>query len=96
MWLWRVILPGIGLALCLLVGWQSFQASEPETRAGKLTTRPARERGRSRVLAEGRVAARPGSLVTVGTELGGSIEAVSAIEKRAGQEGRPARFPSRG
>jgi RND family efflux transporter MFP subunit len=80
MWLWRVILPGLGLALCLLVGWQTFQAGEAELRAGKTTTRSIRERGASRVLAEGRVAARPGALVTVGAELGGMVETVAVKE----------------
>ena len=69
------------LALCLLSRLaELFQAGEAEPRAGKPATRSIRERGASRVLAEGRVAARPGALVTVGAELGGLVESVAVQE----------------
>jgi HlyD family secretion protein len=90
MWLWRVMLPGLGLTLCLLVGWQSFQGSESEARAetpAPRSARAGRQHGGDRVLAEGRVAVRPGALVTVGTELGGVVDILSAREKTRVKKG---------
>ena len=85
MWAWRVILPGIGLLVGSLVLYES-------SRPGARTSTPARSPTRSdkspgRVIAEGRITARPGAEVTVGSEAGGSVLAVRAPEKTKVRKG---------
>ncbi len=83
MWAWRVIVPGLGLAASLLVLGLTYAGKAPWTGgAEKPVVRVgAGPRARVRIIAEGRVAARPGAEVIVGTELGGTITALSAREK---------------
>jgi len=91
MWAWRVVVPGLGLAACSLVFWQSSRGDSPAivpptaTAAAPAPARP--DPDRSRVIAEGRLAARPGAEVTVGTEAGGAILAVPAREKARVRKG---------
>ncbi len=84
MWAWRVIVPGLGLAASALVLYRSTRAES--TILSRLegpppaATAPGRLDG-ARVVAEGRLAARPGAEVAVGTEGGGLIVAFPAREK---------------
>jgi RND family efflux transporter MFP subunit len=85
MWAWRVVFPGGGLLACLLVLWAAVHQTGP--RDGSPMRQPAARSGPKprpageRVLAEGRVAARPGAEVTVGTEPGGLVVDLGAREK---------------
>ena len=87
MWLWRVVFPGAGLAICLVVGFQSFR-NDPTGRAIAKTSpgTPKRVAG-ERVIAEGRVAPRPGAEVTVGTDLGGFVIGTAVREKSRVRKG---------
>ncbi len=92
MWAWRVLVPGVGVAACSLVLWRSTRAEpaaglviapSPAATAAKTPARPARDR----VVAEGRIAARPGAEITLGTEAGGTVAAVPVVEKAAVRKG---------
>ncbi|MCA1686054.1 MAG: hypothetical protein LC745_08735, partial [Planctomycetia bacterium] len=62
MWAWRVVFPGGGLIACVLVLWATLQpAAEPRGRAREGASPPARQAAAGRVVAEGRVVARPGA-----------------------------------
>ncbi len=83
MWAWRVVFPGLGLAASALVLYRSTRADAP-TGPGidgpPAASAPALADG-DRVVAEGRIAARPGAEVAVGTDSGGLIVAFPAREK---------------
>ncbi len=83
MWAWRVIVPGLGLAACLAVFIYSTRAESPVDRPPGIAPEPLK----ARVVAEGRLAARPGAEVTVGTESGGMVVGVPAREKAAVRKG---------
>ena len=88
MWAWRVIVPGLGLVACSLVFWQSNRIDPSPNGPRVATAAPASGRpARVRVVAEGRLAARPGAEVTVGTETGGTVLAVPAREKARVRKG---------
>lgn len=85
MWMWRVVLPGLGLGIAGVILWQSWQLGQsrgayPEsaTEADSLSQRRA---ARSRIVAEGRVVVRPGADILIGTEDGGTIARVLVEEK---------------
>jgi HlyD family secretion protein len=85
MWAWRVILPGLGLVACSLVLWQSSRAETPRPTTGPVPSQSDESRGR--VIAEGRIVARPGAEVTLGYEAGGTVLAVLALEKAKVRKG---------
>lgn len=94
MWAWRVLIPGLGLAACLIVAQAT---TRPESWAARALAEirapepskvaPARPSGDPRVVAEGRIAARPGAEITVGTEAGGIVLALPVAEKAAVRKG---------
>ena len=94
MWAWRVLIPGLGLAACLVVAQAS---TRPESWAARALAEirppeppkavPARPSGDPRVVAEGRIAARPGAEVTVGTDAGGTVLALPVAERAAVRKG---------
>jgi HlyD family secretion protein len=86
MWAWRVIIPGLGLIACLGVFYYTSKADLLSTRGVISPPIPDRPRGQ-RVVAEGRVAARPGAEVTVGTEAGGTVAHLPAVEKARVRKG---------
>ncbi len=84
MWAWRVVFPGGGLIACVVVLWATLhsepargRSAEGDRAAAPRSARPAREV----VIAEGRIVARPGAEVTVGTEPGGLIVELAARER---------------
>jgi HlyD family secretion protein len=90
MWAWRVIVPGLGLSACLFVFYYTSRADSLTDRrvVFPVSESPKPKRpGGSRVLAEGRVAARPGAEVTVGTETGGTVVNLPAVEKARVRKG---------
>ena len=78
MWAWRVVVPALALSVCLVILWQSTRGETPRApnQGVALPDGP-----RTRLIAEGRVTARPGSLVTLGTEAGGTVARLIAREK---------------
>ena len=85
MWAWRVVFPGGGLIACALVLWATIQGhAEPRAR---VSARRAPPRAQARVVAEGRVVARPGAEVTVGTGLGGLVVERPVREKARVKKG---------
>jgi RND family efflux transporter MFP subunit len=92
MWIWRVALPGFGLLLSGLVLWQSRQVGDRSTPGASngvstgLVT-PARSPARERIVAEGRVVARPGAEVVVAAEDGGTVVKVAVREKSRVRKG---------
>jgi HlyD family secretion protein len=85
MWTWRVILPGIGLVACSIVLWQTSRTEGPSPSQGPAASRSGESR--DRVIAEGRIVARPGAEVTLGSEAGGTVLAVLAKEKAKVRKG---------
>jgi RND family efflux transporter MFP subunit len=82
MWWWRVLVPAAGVAVSLAVLGASLRPDEPGQTpgAGTATEGEAVAPRPARVLAEGRVAARPGAEITIGTEAGGLITRVAVRE----------------
>src|SRR5947209_7446761 len=91
MWAWRVIVPGLGLSACLYVFYQTYSIRAEPTIASSSrepsVDRTARRPGGGRVIAEGRLAPRPGAEITVGTEAGGVVVNVPAREKAPVRKG---------
>lgn len=86
MWAWRVIIPGLGLFACLFAFYYTSKADSPA--ASESPAPPVARRSKpTRVVAEGRVAARPGAEVTVGTEEGGTVVGLPAFEKARVRKG---------
>jgi RND family efflux transporter MFP subunit len=83
MWFWRVVLPGLGVAASLAVLWQAFGSSPGAgTSDDRREVAPSRSSEvSSRVVAEGRVVASPGALVTLGADAGGVVANLPASEK---------------
>jgi HlyD family secretion protein len=79
MWTWRIVLPGLGLAACSLILWQSSRIEDPRPTPTETPSKSDDSKGR--VIAEGRIVARPGAQVTIGSEVGGTVLAVFAAEK---------------
>jgi RND family efflux transporter MFP subunit len=103
MFVGRVLLPGLGLALAGILVWQAWRGSSGENRvpfalasiggSGALDQAPQREEKRpsdlpSMILAEGHVAAYPGAEVVVGAELPGTITRVLVQEKSPVRKGQ--------
>jgi multidrug efflux pump subunit AcrA (membrane-fusion protein) len=101
MFLGRVVLPGLGLLLAVVLAWQAVrnvtaggtpELTRSETSAGAagpdaappVATPPAAS---GTITAEGRVVAYPGALVTVGTEVLGTIITMPVREKSAVRKG---------
>jgi HlyD family secretion protein len=90
MWAWRVIVPGLGLLACLFVFYYTSRADSLTDRRvvpSILDSPKAKRPGGSRVVAEGRVAVRPGAEVTVGTESGGTVVNLPVVEKARVRKG---------
>ena len=91
MWAWRVVVPSLGLAACLFVFYYSSRAESPTGRTLADLAKPPAPRPKTkaepRVVAEGRIAARPGSEVTVGTEAGGIVVNLPVLEKSKVKKG---------
>src|SRR5271165_1267373 len=102
MFVGRVLLPGLGLALAGILAWQAWRGSKEEGRvpfalasisgSGALEQASQREEKRqpdspSIILAEGHVAAYPGAEVVVGAELSGTITRVLVQEKSPVRKG---------
>jgi HlyD family secretion protein len=85
MWTWRVVLPGLGLAACSLVLWQSSRPEGPRASPVAASSRP--ETARVRVIAEGRIVARPGAEIEVGSESGGMVASVAVVEEAKVRKG---------
>jgi RND family efflux transporter MFP subunit len=95
MFVGRVLLPGVGLALAGILAWHAWQKSGGDLR-GPLaltalsTTQPPAQKApldSPLILAEGHVAAYPGADVTVGAELPGTISRLLVHEKSAVRTG---------
>ncbi len=86
MWAWRVIVPGLGLTACLFVFYYTSNAESPTERGASSAPVAKRAEG-PRVVAEGRVASRPGAEVAVGTESGGTVINLPAVEKARVRKG---------
>jgi RND family efflux transporter MFP subunit len=85
MWTWRVIFPGVGLIASSLILWN---ASRPVDSRQTMSLTPARPTSASgRVIAEGRIVARPGAMIEVGSELGGLVGSVAVAEKAKVKKG---------
>jgi HlyD family secretion protein len=81
-----VFVPGLGLTACLFVFYYTSRADSPTGR--EINSPPVAKRSEgARVVAEGRVAARPGAEVTVGTEAGGTVVSLPALEKARVRKG---------
>ncbi len=88
MWAWRVVVPGIGLAACSLVLWTSTRAAAPISVPAIGPASPApRPPASPRVVAEGRIAARPGAEITLAAEAGGTVLNLPAREKARVRKG---------
>jgi HlyD family secretion protein len=90
MWTWRVIVPVLGLSACLYVFYQTYPArGGPTTESSREPSvdRAASRTAAGRVIAEGRLAPRPGAEVTVGTEAGGTVINLLAREKASVRKG---------
>jgi RND family efflux transporter MFP subunit len=92
MLLGRVVIPAIGLILAVALTYRAVSDVAP--RAVPSVGRPEggpiaqpRQSDRGRVIAEGRVVAYPGGEVTVGTEVLGTIAAMSVREKAKVRKG---------
>jgi RND family efflux transporter MFP subunit len=86
MWMWRVVLPGLGLGLSAVILWQTWQVGQSrgayaDVKSADGARDSARKIASNRIVAEGRVVARPGADVVVGTEDGGTIERVLVNER---------------
>ncbi len=93
MFLGRVVLPGIALALVAAVGYQWSQTGRVELPGWTATdgTKPAArlvsEHGPRPVVAQGRVVAYPGAQVNVGAEVAGTVLRVQVAEKSVVRKG---------
>jgi HlyD family secretion protein len=88
MFLGRVVLPAVGLAVAVGLTWSSFSTMTARTevvRLGEPSGPVVRTSGR--ITAEGRVVAYPDALVTVGTEVLGTIITMPAHEKGSVRKG---------
>jgi HlyD family secretion protein len=91
MWAWRVVVPGLGLAASLYVFYLTSKADSTGGRELPARSTPDQPSPKpsigTRVVAEGRVAARPGAEVTVGTEASGIVASVLVLEKATVKKG---------
>ncbi len=88
MFLGRVVLPVLGLAVAAGLTWSSVQKITAQTEAiRRVETSGATVHSTGRITAEGRVVAYPGAEVTVGTEVLGTIVNMPALENAAVRKG---------
>jgi HlyD family secretion protein len=100
MFLGRVVLPLIGLALAALLAWQFATTGAVQlppalkvpgwdggTARAPATTPGPRPKATAKIVAEGRVVAYPGAEVAVGAEVGGAIVRVPVQEGTAVRKG---------
>ncbi len=88
MFLGRVVLPLLGLAVAAGLTWNSVSKITAQTEAlRRVESSGAAVYSSGRIIAEGRVVAYPGAEVTVGTEVLGTIINVPALENAAVRKG---------
>jgi RND family efflux transporter MFP subunit len=88
MFLGRVVLPIVGLAVAASVSWSSLRKFTAQVEAVGMAEPPATGvQLAGRIIAEGRVVAYPGSEVTVGTEVVGTIVNIPARENEVIRKG---------
>jgi HlyD family secretion protein len=88
MFLGRVVLPAVGLAVAIGLTWNSARTMTARTEVVKLAeSSSVASRVSNRITAEGRVVAYPGAEVTVGTEVLGTIMRMPAHEQAAVRKG---------
>jgi HlyD family secretion protein len=88
MFLGRVVLPAAGLALAIAVTWQSVRTITNQVDPGPVRLQSVAPNGPiPRITAEGRVVTYPGALVTVGTEVLGTIINMPVLEKATVHKG---------
>jgi HlyD family secretion protein len=88
MFLGRVVLPVVGLAVAVSLTWSSVRTMIARTDVSKrLEPVGSTARTAGRIIAEGRIVAYPGAEVTVSTEVLGTIISVPAYEKKAVRKG---------
>jgi HlyD family secretion protein len=94
MFIGRVVLPAVGLAIATVLVYQAVRTGRLELPALSApvvgeggAARPPRPAGPRRVVAEGRVVARPGAQVVVGSEIAGTVARVLVGEKSAVRKG---------
>ena len=88
MFLGRVVLPALGLAMAAGLTWNSVRKFTVQTEATRsVESSAATSHLSGRITAEGRVVAYPGSEVTVGTEVLGTIVNMPAVENVAVRKG---------
>jgi RND family efflux transporter MFP subunit len=85
----RLILPAIGIGVVGGLIWGSLNSSPARTQGISLAAAVVKSQGpaRGQISAEGRVVAYPGALVTLGTEVLGTVIRVSAAERAAVRKG---------
>jgi HlyD family secretion protein len=88
MFLGRVVLPALGLAVAVGLSWSSLKkfAAEIEP-VGVAELSDSRARSSGRIIAEGRVVAYPDAEVTVGAEVAGTIINMPARENAVVRKG---------
>ena len=88
MFLGRVVLPVLGLAVAAGLTWNSMSKITAQTEAvRRVESSGAAVHSSGRITAEGRVVAYPGAEVTVGTEVLGTIINMPALENAAVRKG---------
>jgi HlyD family secretion protein len=88
MFLGRVVLPAVGLAVAIGLTWSSVRTMTARTEVIKQAeSSSARTRVPNRITAEGRVVAYPGAEVTVGTEVLATITRMPVHEQAAVRKG---------
>ena len=89
MFLGRVVLPAVGLAVAVSLTWNSVRKITARTEAIRMARarRGPQSASSGRITAEGRVVAYPGAEVTVGTEVLGTIINMPARENAAVRKG---------
>ena len=88
MFLGRVVLPALGLAMAAGLTWNSVRKFTVQTEATRsVESSAATSHLSGRITAEGRVVAYPGAEVTVGTEVLGTIVNMPAVENVAVRKG---------
>jgi RND family efflux transporter MFP subunit len=91
MWTWRVVVPGLGLAVSAVILWQSWQLGHARTVGSQEWRRQSGEShsrfALDRVVADGRVVARPAADIVLSAEDAGTIAEVAVREKSRVRKG---------